>query len=91
MSTHYSVLITVLLIAVSNPAPRQIIRRHFHAYAVANQNANSVFPHFPGHRREHSEKQLSSLSGSEEDFEKARAKLERSMVRLQLAGSSLQR
>src|SRR5216684_1833948 len=37
--------------------------------------------------REHSEKQLSSLSGSEEDFGKARAKLERSMVRLQLAGS----
>jgi F-type H+-transporting ATPase subunit epsilon len=35
--------------------------------------------------REHSEKQLSSLNGSEEDFEKARAKLERSMVRLQLA------
>src|ERR1041384_3331142 len=35
--------------------------------------------------REHTEKQLSSWSGSEEDFEKARAKLERSMVRLQLA------
>src|SRR5438477_10913502 len=34
--------------------------------------------------REHTEKQLSSWSGSEEDFEKARAKLERSMVRLQL-------
>ena len=38
--------------------------------------------------REHSEKQLSSWSGSEEDFEKARAKLERSMVRLQLASGS---
>ena len=38
--------------------------------------------------REHTEKQLSSWSGSEEDFEKARAKLERSMVRLQLASSS---
>src|SRR5216683_8295137 len=38
--------------------------------------------------REHTEKQLSSWSGTEEDFEKARAKLERSMVRLQLAGSS---
>src|SRR5256886_16727280 len=37
--------------------------------------------------REHTEKQLSSWSGSEEDFEKARAKLERSMVRLQLASS----
>jgi F-type H+-transporting ATPase subunit epsilon len=35
--------------------------------------------------REHTEKVLSSWSGSEEDFEKARAKLERSMVRLQLA------
>jgi len=38
--------------------------------------------------REHTEKQLSSLSGSEEDFEKAQAKLERSLVRLQLASSS---
>ena len=37
--------------------------------------------------REHTEKQLSSWSGTEEDFEKARAKLERSMVRLQLAAS----
>ena len=37
--------------------------------------------------REHTEKQLSAWSGSEEDFEKARAKLERSMVRLQLASS----
>jgi F-type H+-transporting ATPase subunit epsilon len=35
--------------------------------------------------REHTEKQLSSWTGTEEDFEKARAKLERSMVRLQLA------
>jgi F-type H+-transporting ATPase subunit epsilon len=34
--------------------------------------------------RERTEKQLSSWSGSEEDFEKARAKLERSIVRLQL-------
>jgi F-type H+-transporting ATPase subunit epsilon len=38
--------------------------------------------------REHTEKQLTSWSGTEEDFEKARAKLERSMVRLQLAGST---
>ena len=38
--------------------------------------------------REHTEKQLSAWSGSEEDFEKARAKLERSMVRLQLASGS---
>ena len=38
--------------------------------------------------REHTEKQLSSWSGSEEDFEKARAKLERSMVRIQLASGS---
>lgn len=35
--------------------------------------------------REHTEKQLSSWSGTEEGFEKARAKLERSIVRLQLA------
>src|SRR6266481_8937724 len=33
--------------------------------------------------REHTETQLTSWSGTEEDFEKARAKLERSMVRLQ--------
>src|SRR6266567_8302742 len=33
--------------------------------------------------REHTEKQLSSWSGTEEDFEKARVKLERSLVRLQ--------
>ncbi len=38
--------------------------------------------------REHSEKQLSAWSGTEEDFEKARVKLERSMVRLQLASGS---
>ena len=37
--------------------------------------------------RERTEKQLSSWSGTEEDFERARAKLERSMVRLQLASS----
>ncbi|HEY8184812.1 MAG TPA: ATP synthase delta/epsilon chain alpha-helix domain-containing protein, partial [Pyrinomonadaceae bacterium] len=36
--------------------------------------------------REHVEKQLTAWSGTEEDFEKARAKLERSVVRLQLAG-----
>ena len=38
--------------------------------------------------REHTEKQLSSWNGTEEDFEVARAKLERSMVRLQLASGS---
>jgi len=38
--------------------------------------------------RERTEKQLTAWSGSEEDFEKARAKLERSMVRLQLASGS---
>jgi F-type H+-transporting ATPase subunit epsilon len=37
--------------------------------------------------REHVEKQLTAWSGTEEDFEQARAKLERSVVRLQLAGS----
>jgi F-type H+-transporting ATPase subunit epsilon len=35
--------------------------------------------------REHAEKALTSWSGTEEDFEVARARLERSMVRLQLA------
>jgi F-type H+-transporting ATPase subunit epsilon len=38
--------------------------------------------------REQTEKQLSSWSGSEEDFEKTQAKLERSIVRLQLASGS---
>jgi F-type H+-transporting ATPase subunit epsilon len=38
--------------------------------------------------REHTEKKLGSWSGSEEDFEKAQAKLERSLVRLQLASGS---
>src|SRR6266545_4999879 len=37
--------------------------------------------------REHIEKQLGARAGTEEDFEQARAKLERSMVRLQLAGT----
>ena len=37
--------------------------------------------------REHTEKQLSAWSGTEEDFEMARAKLERAIVRLQLAGA----
>jgi F-type H+-transporting ATPase subunit epsilon len=38
--------------------------------------------------REHTEKQLSAWRGTEEDFEKARVKLERSMIRLQLASES---
>jgi F-type H+-transporting ATPase subunit epsilon len=38
--------------------------------------------------REHVEKQLSSWSGTEEDFELSRVKLERSMVRLKLASGS---
>ena len=38
--------------------------------------------------REHLEKQLTAWTGTEEDFEVARAKLERSMVRLHLAGVS---
>lgn len=36
--------------------------------------------------REHAEKTLSAFSGTAEDFERARAELERSVVRLQLAG-----
>jgi F-type H+-transporting ATPase subunit epsilon len=35
--------------------------------------------------REHAEKTLSAFTGTEEDFEKARAQLERNVVRLQLA------
>lgn len=35
--------------------------------------------------REHAEKTLSAFSGTEEDFERARAELERSMVRIRLA------
>ena len=35
--------------------------------------------------REHAEKTLSAFSGTEEDFEIARARLERNVVRLQLA------
>jgi F-type H+-transporting ATPase subunit epsilon len=35
--------------------------------------------------REHAEKSLGAFSGTEEDFEVARARLERSVVRLQLA------
>lgn len=37
--------------------------------------------------RERTEKQLNAWTGTEEDFEVARAKLERSVVRLQLASS----
>ena len=37
--------------------------------------------------RERLEKQLNAWSGTEEDFEIARAKLERSVVRLQLASA----
>ena len=39
--------------------------------------------------REHAEKTLSAWSGTEEDFEMARAKLERSVVRLQLVSGSV--
>ena len=37
--------------------------------------------------REHTEKALSSWSGTDEEFERNRAKLERAIVRLQLASS----
>jgi len=39
--------------------------------------------------REHVEKQLSSWTGTEEDFETARAHLERSMIRLKLASGGM--
>src|SRR4030095_1891871 len=38
--------------------------------------------------REHTERQLNACTGSEEEFEEARVKLERSLVRLQLAAGS---
>ena len=38
--------------------------------------------------REHVEKTLSAWTGTEEDFERARVKLERSMVRLQLTSGA---
>ena len=38
-------------------------------------------------QRERVEKQLHAWTGTEEDFEKSRAKLERSMVRLQIASN----
>ena len=38
--------------------------------------------------REHVEKQLTAWTGTEADFEQARAKLERSVVRLQLGGGA---
>jgi F-type H+-transporting ATPase subunit epsilon len=38
--------------------------------------------------REHVEKTLNAWAGTEEDFERARVKLERSMVRLQLASGA---
>ena len=38
--------------------------------------------------REHTEKQLNAWSGTEQDLEEARVKLERSLVRLQLAGGT---
>ena len=38
--------------------------------------------------RDHVEKTLSAWTGTEEDFERARVKLERSMVRLQLASGA---
>jgi len=38
--------------------------------------------------REHNEKQLNAWSGSDQDLEEARVKLERSLVRLQLAGGA---
>lgn len=41
--------------------------------------------------REHAEKTLSAWNGTEEDFEIARARLERSMVRLQLASNAAHR
>ena len=41
--------------------------------------------------RDQLEKQMTSWSGSEEDFEKAKTEFERSTVRLQLATSSSQR
>jgi hypothetical protein len=46
--THHS-----LLVPVSDPASRQIVRRHLNAYAVTDQDANSVFAHLAGNRGQH--------------------------------------
>jgi len=43
----------VLFEPVGNAAAGEIVRRHFHADAVANKNANTVLPHLAGHCRQH--------------------------------------
>ena len=41
------------LVPVSDSASGQVIRRHFHAYAITHQNTNSILSHFAGNRSEH--------------------------------------
>lgn len=45
--------VAVLFEPVGNAAAGEIVRRHFHADAVANKNADTVLAHLAGHRRQH--------------------------------------
>jgi hypothetical protein len=38
----------LLLVAIGYATPRQIIGRHFNAYAIAHQDSNPVLPHLAG-------------------------------------------
>jgi hypothetical protein len=51
--------------SVSDPAPRQIVRRHLYADAVAYQNTYAVLAHFAGNGCQHNVRTIVQL-----DFEK---------------------
>lgn len=38
---------SLLLETIRDPAPGQIIRRHFHRHLITRKNANEMHPHFP--------------------------------------------
>jgi len=44
---------TLLLVPISDPTPRKIIRRHFDLDAVAGENADKVFAHLAADLRQH--------------------------------------
>lgn len=54
-----------LLESVCDPAPRQIVRRHLYANAVAYQNTYAVLAHFAGNGCQHDVSTIVQL-----DFEK---------------------
>jgi hypothetical protein len=54
-----------LLESVSYPAPRQIVRRHLHANAVAYQDTYAVLAHFAGNSCQYDMRTIVQL-----DFEK---------------------